>query len=88
MNKKVIGYITSAIGLVLALLSFKTPGVSFFSGIKPAYIMIAGVVIIIIGVSFTFTKSSNKIKHAQEEVPIYEGVGKNRRIIGYRREKD
>jgi hypothetical protein len=29
----------------------------------------------------------NNIRQAGEEVPIYEGVGKKRRIVGYQRAK-
>ena len=79
---KLTSYIVAIIGLVVIALSFFK--ISFLSSIKPIYMMMVGVIIIIIGLTFF----SEKKKHKQEsEVPIYEGTGKHRRIVGYRREK-
>lgn len=84
MNK-FIGYIIAVVGLVIALLGFQVSKIAFLSSIPQKYILIVGVLVIIVGVAMTLGKSSGKIKHAAEEVPIYEGVGKNRRIVGYRK---
>lgn len=49
---------------------------------------IAAVILIIIGLLF-FRGSGNSNKmppQAAEEVPIYHGEGKNRKIVGYRKE--
>jgi uncharacterized membrane protein len=53
---------------------------------KPEYILIPAVVLIVFGVIIMImnSKSGNKIKHLTEEVPIYQGEGKKRRIVGYR----
>jgi hypothetical protein len=50
-------------------------------------IIIAGVGLILIGIFMLMNPSQRqqKVVHAKEEVPIYEGEGKNRRIVGYRK---
>jgi hypothetical protein len=88
--KKVIGMILSLAGLaLLAIASF--PGLESYlswlpSFIQIKYVMIAALGLVIIGVIFTFDKGGRKkIKQVSEEVPIYEGEGKHRRIVGYRK---
>jgi hypothetical protein len=42
---------------------------------------------IVVGVAISLMdRAGGKIKHSKEEVPIYEGVGKDRRIVGYRKD--
>jgi len=88
MNKYV-GYVIAVAGLVVMALGF-----DFFSlklavleNVNPDYLGIGGVVLVVVGVliSMKFDKGSRKSKQADEEVPIYEGTGKNRKIVGYRR---
>lgn len=84
MNK-FIGYIIALIGLALIGLSpaiAKIPGLSSIPG---KYLIIGGIVIIIIGIALTLQKHSSNVKQAAEEVPIYSGEGKNRKIVGYRK---
>lgn len=87
----IIGYILSAIGL--AILVGSTAISEFISKIFPnsklVYIVILGVAFILVGVLTLMTPSSvgnKKPAHAAAEVPIYEGEGKNRRIVGYRKD--
>ena len=75
---KLAGYILAIIGLVIAILSFNT-GSLLPASIKPAYIMIAGLVLIILGVVLVL--SGGKATQAAEEVPIYKG----KKIVGYRK---
>lgn len=91
--KKWVGIILSLVGLlIVAVTSF--PGLESYIPKLPAfiqmkYIMIAGLMLVILGVIFSLDKKggkSGKIKQASEEVPIYEGEGKNRKIVGYKKE--
>ena len=80
MNK-LIGYILAIIGLIIIVLSFNLKKLAFIpESIKPAYIMIAGLILVIVGIAFTFQKE--KVSQAAEEVPIYQG----KKIIGYRKQ--
>ena len=85
MVNKILGYVIAVIGVLVLALSypaFRTPlGISSL-GIADSIVMIAGLVIAIIGVFLSYNKSSGK---QAEEVPIYEGEGKSRRIVGYRK---
>lgn len=86
--KAVIGYLLAGIGLVgLALNStVGRENLSFLSGISSEYILIPAAVCLVIGLGVMVmnSKGGSKIKHAGKEVPIYQGEGKKRRIVGYR----
>ncbi len=86
---KIIGYIISVIGLAVIALSNKiAPKLSFLGAKSLAITVIAGIVIVIIGIALvmmTSSSSSSNIKQAEEEVPIYHGEGKKRKIVGYQR---
>lgn len=89
---KVIGYILSILGLIAVALSNKIAALSFLSGFGSKaliYVVLAAVILIILGIVFImsdngFSKTS-KVKHASEEVPIFEGEGKKKKIVGYKR---
>lgn len=84
----IIGYIFSAIGLVTLLASDKIiTFLSKYAQVKLPFVVIAGVALILIGIFILMnpSKKSNHIGQAAEEVPIYSGEGKNRRIVGYRK---
>jgi predicted tellurium resistance membrane protein TerC len=85
MNK-FLGYIIAGVGLAIVVLGSLITKISFLSSIPTKYVLIAGVIVIIVGIALTLNKSSDKVKHATEEVPIYQGVGKNRKIVGYRKD--
>ena len=78
---KLLGYIISLIGIAAIALSF------FSSKIKLPFsqsmLIIAGIVIIVIGIVLSMGKSERQL----EEVPIYEGKEKERKIVGYQRMK-
>jgi hypothetical protein len=84
---KILGYVIALIGLVIMLLSFKLSLVPFLASVKPLYVTFAGIAVIIIGIAISVwnTSSSARVKQAAEEVPIYEGDGKNKKIVGYKR---
>lgn len=78
---KLLGYIIAFIGLVVI-------GLSFFSSkinlpFNPSMLIIGGIVIIVVGIILAIGKSENQL----EKVPIYEGKGKERKIVGYQRMK-
>ena len=89
---KVIGYIISIVGLALMVFNSGNFGFAegFFegSGLNPWYVTLLGIGLIVVGVAISLMDKGGggKIKHAKEEVPIYEGVGKNRKIVGYRKD--
>ena len=85
MNK-LISYVIAILGLIVIVLSFNLSVGELIKGIglKVTYLMILGIVLVILGVVL----SLNKKQAGQEaEVPIYEGEGKKRKIVGYRRHK-
>ena len=78
---KLFGYIVALVGLVILIFSSKISKISVFSGIKPAYILIFSLIVVIIGVAFSLGKSREK--QVSKEVPIYHG----KKIVGYSKEK-
>ena len=69
--KKVVGYAVSIAGIAVMALGF-------------------GIIAIIVGVVISLTaekgKGRKKVKDGEEEIPIYEGVGKKRKVVGYRKD--
>lgn len=88
--KKVVGYIVSVVGIFGMVLGFGMINlkVKFLEGVAGNYIAGIGIVMIVVGIviSLNAGKGSEKSKQAKEEVPIYEGVGKKRKIVGYRKD--
>jgi hypothetical protein len=87
---KALGYILSLVGLAIILFSSKIATLPVISSIAKIsiYTIVVGVALIVVGVIFMMDGSSPyKVKHAAEEVPIYEGEGKKKRIVGYKRAK-
>ena len=87
MNK-VIGYVVSVVGLVLMVVGFGIFKVSALAGVNPNYISIAGIVLVIVGVILSLQGSGGRrrVSSDEDEVPIYKGTGKKRRVVGYRKD--
>ena len=88
MDKRV-GYVVAVVGLVLMALGFGTFKIDtgFLGALPELWIVGGGVVLIVVGVAISLMdRAGGKIKHSKEEVPIYEGIGKNRKIVGYRKD--
>ena len=89
MDKRV-GYVVAVVGLVLMALGFGTFKIDtgFLGALPELWIVGGGVVLIVVGVAISLMDKGGggKIKHSKEEVPIYEGIGKNRKIVGYRKD--
>ncbi|MCX6748004.1 MAG: hypothetical protein NT076_00195 [Candidatus Pacearchaeota archaeon] len=81
---KILGYLIAVLGLVAIVLSFNSYIKEFFIGlnVKIAYLMILGIILVIFGIVLSLNKKQAK---QDEEVPIFEGEGKKRRIVGYRK---
>ena len=84
---KLIGYILSVAGLGIIALSGMISKLLGFLGAKAmTYTVVGGVVLVVAGLALILTEgSSDKVKQSEEEVPIYEGEGKKRKIVGYQR---
>ncbi|MEI7718855.1 MAG: hypothetical protein WCI72_03220 [archaeon] len=88
----IIGYILSGLGIVtLALSQEKVKSglsITFLNALSPKVLLAVGGVLVIagLGVLIASNKSSgSSIPQEKEEVPIYEGEGKHRKIVGYRK---
>ena len=89
--KRVVGYIVSIAGIAVMALGFGmiSLDLEILETIKPNYIVVVGIIGIIVGVVISLNlkdKGNGKAKQAKDEVPIYEGVGKKRKIVGYRKD--
>ncbi len=87
---KIIGYILAVAGLAaLAVSSPKMAStIPLISSLPEKALLVFGGVLVLAGVVILMTNKSSgssKVKHAQPEVPIYEGTGKNRKIVGYQK---
>jgi len=94
--KKIIGYLLAALGLIGLLISSKkgveitSKTIPFIKDIPYLYLLIPSLVLIALGIVILIVLgggSSGKAKQSEKEVPIYQGEGKKRKIIGYRVEK-
>jgi len=87
--KSMIGYTVAIVGIAVMALGFGIIPIkiALFDGISGNIISGAGIVLIIIGVAFAMLgeKIGGRKKDNFTEVPIYEGKGKDRRIVGYQR---
>jgi small neutral amino acid transporter SnatA (MarC family) len=88
--KKVVGYILCILGLIILTISagIIKINLAFLNSTNPYYIMGTGIGLVIVGtilVMLKQDKKKSKEKQSEEEVPIYEGTGKKRKIVGYRR---
>jgi hypothetical protein len=87
MANKIAGYISSGIGLLGIVLSSGKINIPGLSIIPPKYLILGSVALVALGVVLLMGESrGGKIKQKTVEVPIYEGVGKKRKIVGYQKE--
>ena len=86
--KKIFGYLFAGLGLFgLALNStVGRKALPFLENIERNYLLIAALSLVVAGIVILILKGkgSNKIKQVENEVPIYKGDGKNRKIVGYK----
>ena len=90
MGNKIVGYILAGLGLLVMLLSYARDKILNFlpASIDKSDVFVTGIVIVVIGVVLLYNKQRHggKVKQSHEEVPIYEGEGKNRKIVAYKKE--
>jgi len=84
--KKMTGYVVSIVGIVVMALGFQMIdfGWEILNLVPLNYVAGAGLVLVGIGVLISLKGEKGKVSSGKDEVPIYEGVGKSRRIVGYR----
>ena len=85
--KKIGGWILTLVGLVILASQIKGLAIilkylPFLSSINKTYSMIAGLILIVLGVVLLMGSGSGKGRQL-EEVPIYRG----KNIVGYRRQR-
>lgn len=84
-----IGYGISAVGLIVIAFSNQIVKLPLINTMSKAliYTIVLGVALVAGGLLLAMGKGSSKskVKHASEEVPIYQGEGRNKRIVGYKR---
>ena len=86
---KVVGYIVAIVGIVVIALGSGFFGEVDLFGFDSLYVSVAGVVLVVIGVVVSLMGDGNRRQDktkGRTEVPIYEGVGKKRKIVGYRKD--
>ncbi len=88
---KLLGYGLSGVGLGLIVASSKNiySKFGFANFISGKVVLISGILMVLVGVFFLRSvngrKKKSKVKQSKEEVPIYEGEGKDRKIVGYQK---
>lgn len=85
--KKLVGYIIAIVGLIVMAISFGKLKIAegLISSFGSSTLSIAGIVLIVVGVFISLMAEKNSHEKEAEELPIYEGTGKHRRVVGYRR---
>jgi len=87
MNK-FLGYAITAIGAIGFALTFQslrdTIKLTLPSAISELYLTISSLVVLAIGL-FIIVKSDSPSSKQPEEIPIYEGQGKHRKLVGIQR---
>jgi len=87
--KKWVGYLISLIGLAILgagskIQEFKA--LDFLKNFGETAVLTAGVILVVVGVLFLRGEGKNKKSKEKDEVPIFEGKGKQRKVVGYQRE--
>ena len=85
--KKVVGYVVSVVGIAVMVAGFGMVdlGWTILKKVDSNFVAGIGIVLIIAGVFISLRAGKSRAKSEDDEVPIYEGVGKKRKIVGYRK---
>lgn len=88
--KKIVGYVVSVLGIVLMVVGFEIVelDLGILKGMLGQYVSWVGVGAVVVGVVLSLNKKGGKKKVASgdDEVPIYVGTGKKRKVVGYRKD--
>jgi len=81
-----VAWIVNALGIIIIVLGLEDikSKLGFLPNISGNYLIIIGVIIVAVGIFLLKISDSGK---TLEEVPIYEGRGKKRKVIAYQRMK-
>jgi len=86
--KKIIGYLLAGVGLLVLAGNSKVARaqIPLLAGIDVQYLMVGGLALVCLGVVvlIVFGGNRGKVGHITDEVPIYQGEGRKRKIVGYR----
>ncbi len=87
MVKKVVGYVVSVVGIVIMTIGFQMIdfGWEILNIVNLDYVAGFGLVLVGIGVLISLMGEKGKREKGGDEIPIFEGVGNSRRIVGYRK---
>jgi len=91
--KAILGYILSGLGIVTLAFSQdkikNSLSIKFLSSLSSSVFLAIGGILVVAGVVVLIMSNNSPknstVKQSKEEVPIYEGEGKHRKIIGYRK---
>lgn len=87
--KKEVGYVVAILGIAVMAVGFGMIPIelAFLDLVDSNYVAGAGGILVVVGVFLSMNKGGGrKHKSGESEVPIYEGTGKKRRVVGYRRD--
>lgn len=88
--RKESGYVVSVLGIVIMAVGFGIIPLDWeiLNLVDSNYVAGFGVFLIAIGVvvSLKGAKGKKAPKNGEDEVPIFEGVGRARRVVGYRKD--
>jgi hypothetical protein len=92
MVNAILGYVLSGLGIVsVALSSEKTRSIipiDFIANLSSKTFVSIGIILVAAGIVIMFLsgkQSGSNVRQSAEEVPIYEGEGKHRKIVAYRK---
>lgn len=87
MAKKVTGYIISIFGIFVMVVGFRMIdlGWEILNIINLNYLAGVGLALVGVGAFITLTEKSERGGEGEDEIPIFEGVGRHRRVVGYRK---
>lgn len=85
---KIIGYVLAGLGIlgVIASSGKLHDTLPIIKSISTKNMLIISSVLVLVGIGLTLLER-REVKQAAEEVPIYAGEGKKRKIVGYQRAK-
>ena len=88
--RKETGYVISVLGIVIMAIGFNMIplGWEILNLVDSNYVAGVGILLIVLGVfvSMKGQKGRGAPKSGEDEVPIFEGVGRSRRVVGYRKD--
>lgn len=87
--RKESGYIVSVLGIVIMAVGFGIVPLDWeiLNLIDSNYVAGFGIFLIVFGVFVSLKGETEKKapRDGEDEIPIYEGIGKSRRVVGYRK---